>query len=841
MARRNIVEYVANFSHHGSEVACVERRGYRTVRSSYRAVAEAAARFARELQARGIGKGDRILLWGPNSAPWVAAFFGSVLRGVVVVPMDEIAADDFARRVLDATGARLLVGARAHCALALPVPALALEDLDEQLARHPADPPPVADLRREDTVEIVFTSGTTAEPKGVVISHGNILANLEPLESEIAKYLKYERLVHPLRFLDLLPLSHVFGQFLGIFIPQLLAGTAVFCDSLNPSEIMRAARREKVSVLATVPRLMESLRDKLERDCEAAGRLEDLRARLRAAEGEHFVKRWWRFRDVHRRFGWKFWAFISGGAALDPDTETFWRRLGFAVIQGYGLTETTSLVSVNHPFRPGRGSIGRVLPGRELKLSGGGEILVRGESVASAYWQGKELRPAAGEEGWLRTGDLGALDAEGNLYFKGRSKNVIVTPEGMNVFPEDLEAACRSRPEVRDCVVVGLEVEGNAEPCAVLILRETAADAGAIVERANLRLAPYQRIRRWLIWPEEDFPRTSTQKPRATLIGEYVRTRLGLGAARQPASGTLLDLVTRITGRQPVPGASGLDLTSVERVELLGALEDRFQTDLDESKVSSATTLDELERMLRASGGERSGFLYPGWAQRLPIRWLRLGVYYLLIQPATRVLARPALRGREHLVGVRGPVLIVSNHVTEVDIAFVMLALPARFRRRLAVAMAGEMLSQMRYPPADLPWLRRRIEQLGYFLVVALFNVFPLPQQTGFRESFVFAGESADRGYSIVVFPEGQRTRDGKLAPFRAGIGMLANNLDLPVVPVRTDGLFELKKAKRRFAPPRAVTVTIGAPVRYQPGSGASEIARDLERRTVALESAQGR
>ena len=222
---------------------------------------------------------------------------------------------------------------------------------------------------------------------------------------------------------------------------------------------------------------MESLKDKIVRDLESAGTLAQFQREFEAAKDLHFVRRWWRFRRIHNQFGWKFWAFISGGAALDAETEEFWRRLSFVVIQGYGLTETTSLISLNHPFHTGKHSIGKVLEGREIKLDESGEILVRGANVAAGYWQGKKLKPVLNEEGWFRTGDLGELDAEGNLYFKGRKKNVIVTREGMNIYPDDLEAALRQQSEVRDCVVVGLEHGGNAEPCAVLILRDS-ADAG---------------------------------------------------------------------------------------------------------------------------------------------------------------------------------------------------------------------------------------------------------------------------------------------------------------------------------------------------------------------------
>ncbi len=419
-----------------------------------------------------IAKGDKVLIWGENSAEWVVAFFGCLLRGAIVVPIDKIAAPDFAQRVAQQVGAKLCVCSSTNQVSGLP--SIHLETFREQIAANsdqPIAPPP---LTRDDIVQIVFTSGTTAEPRGVVISHGNILSNLEPLEREIGGYLRYERLVHPLRFLNLLPLSHVFGQFLGIFLPQLLAATVLFQDTLNPTEVMRVIKRERVSVVVAVPRLMESLKDKVVRDLEATGRLPWFKRQFEAAKDQHFVRRWWRFRRIHNQFGWKFWAFISGGAALDAETEEFWRRLSFVVIQGYGLTETTSLISLNHPFHTGRRSIGKVLEGREIKLDENGEILVRGANVAAGYWQGKELQPMLNDEGWFRTGDLGELDAEGNLYFKGRKKNVIVTREGMNVYPEDLEAALRQQAEVRDCVVVGLEQGGNAEPCAVLILHDSA-------------------------------------------------------------------------------------------------------------------------------------------------------------------------------------------------------------------------------------------------------------------------------------------------------------------------------------------------------------------------------
>ena len=428
-----------------------------------------------------------------------------------------------------------------------------------------------------------------------------------------------------------------------------------------------------------------------------------------------FSRRMWRFRKIHRRFGWKFWAVISGGATLDPETERFWGRTGFAAIQGYGLTETTSLVSVNHPFRIGRGSIGKVLQGREVKLDENGEILVRGENIAAGYWEDGETLAVAknGEDaGWFRTGDLGALDAEGNLYFKGRKKNVIVTAAGMNVYPEDLEALLRREPEVKDCVVVGLERGGNAEPCGVLLLNDEKRvkqprHAAGIVARVNESLAEYQRMRSWFLWPEADFPRTSTGKPKLAEIRASVEAQWGNGdgAGNWPATtGGIGELIARMQGggNEVDPNAnleSDLHLSSLDRVELLSALEDRYQVDLNETRFASARTVGELENLVRGSSPVRSEFVFPRWAQRWPVTWIRTFFYYLLTWPATHLMAHPRVFGRENLRGVKGPVLVISNHVIYLDVGFVLAALPLRLRHRLAVAMGGERLAEMRRPP----------------------------------------------------------------------------------------------------------------------------------------------
>jgi long-chain acyl-CoA synthetase len=847
MPRLSLIEYIEEAARKGGSQAFGHRSSYRIARWSYAEVAGAAAQFARELVTRGIQPGQHVLIWGRNSSEWVAAFWGCILRGAIAVPIDQSATADFAGRVAQQVDAKLVVASHENLRAGEERPTLILESLRGVISQHAAGTYASPPLDRSSVAQIIFTSGTTVEPKGVVISHGNILANLEPLESAMQPYLKWERLVHPLRFLCLVPLSHVFGQFMSVWVPPLLGATVFFQDTLSPAEIISTIRGERVSALIAVPRVLESLQHKIERDLEAEGSLEMFHRDFEAAAMDKFLRRMWRFRKIHRRFGWKFWAVISGGAALDPETELFWGRIGVAAIQGYGLTETMSLVSVNHPFKIGRGSIGKVLPGREAKVDVNGEILVRGENVAAGYWQGGKISPVArtGEEpGWFHTGDLGAIDAHGNLFFKGRKKNVIVTPAGLNVYPEDLEASLRREPEIKDCVVVGLERGGNAEPCAVLLLRDERKigqprHAAGIIARVNESLADYQRMRSWFLWPEADFPRTATGKPRLAEIRAVVEAQWGSGdiSATWPSTnGGIAELIARMQGgpSSTDPNTnleSDLRLSSLDRVELLGALEDRYQVDVNETRFTEARTVGELEAVLRAASAVRSEFIFPRWAQSWPVTWVRAFFYYLLTWPATHLMAHPRVFGRENLRGVKGPLLVISNHVIYLDVGFVLAALPMRLRHRLAVAMGGERLSEMRRPPAEWFFLKRWLHRMNYFLVVSLFNVFPLPKSSGFRESFRFTGDLADRGWSVLVFPEGELTPDGKLQHFRAGIGLLAGNLKLPVVPMRIDGAYEIREAGSRFNRPGRIRVYIGKPVQFDVGTDPQQIALELETR----------
>ena len=359
LARPHLATLLDDFRRYGSDRAVVSHTGNRSLPSTYSELAELSARFAAEFARRGIASGDRILLWGQNSAAWIAAFYGCILRGILVVPLDAAGDPRFAQRVIAETSPRLLVGDPSLLQKLQPsdVPALALDAAD-----LPApDYTPAATLNRSTPLQIIFTSGTTSEPKGIVHTHGNVLASLDPIEREIGRYRRYERPFHPLRFLHTLPLSHVFGQFMGLWVPPLLAAEVHFESRLDAPRLIQLIHAQRISVLAAVPRVLELLRSHLMRLDPT------LAAQVEAAQDLSALGRWWRFRRQHRLFGWKFWAFVCGGATLPPDLEQFWTRLGFALVQGYGMTETTALVTLNHPFHTARGSIGKPLAGREVK------------------------------------------------------------------------------------------------------------------------------------------------------------------------------------------------------------------------------------------------------------------------------------------------------------------------------------------------------------------------------------------------------------------------------------------------------------------------------------------
>lgn len=844
--------YLKGFNRGCTAYVC--KHGLRTERTTYAELAATAYRFSRLLKSLKIAKGERILICAANRMEWVGVFFGAMLQGVVIVPLDVESSKDFIERVVRQVQPRLMLCNRDDSYASLGVPVVRLENLLEELKTYDDAPCENITLKPSDIVEIIYTSGTTTEPRGVCLTHRNILANLNPIEVELERYRRLLDIVHPLRVLCLLPLSHVFGQSMGIFIPQLFKGEVHFVDTLNPTEIVEIIRREGISVVALVPRILDVLRDKAIRDWKVATG-EDLLEVVKGRSGHRVLGNMWRFRRLHRIYGWKFWAFVSGGASLSPETEQFWKRMGFAVIQGYGMTETSSMVSVVHPFKMSNGSIGRSLPGREVKIVDG-ELLIRGDSVSVGFWDGG-VRPITDSEGWLHTGDIAEFDSQGNLFFRGRKKDVIVNSSGVNIYPEDIERVLQQQPEVKYCAVVAVEGVNGQEPVAVVVLREP-TNTSALLERVNSRLNLHQQVRRIEVWEGVDLPRTSTHKVKKHEIAR--RLQADLSVTYLGHTDLLIAEIERITGRKASRTdpqallATDFGLDSLSMVELLSVLEDRYQIDIDETKMAAAETLGDLQRLVKGELSsdervllsrpgdsqemflsERSEYPYPEWSIKGYIRLLRLLLFYALVLPITRLLGWVNVEGKQHLRLLQSPAIFTPNHISLIDHALILSALPWRLRHRLAIGMDGERLRYYRYPARNLHLLHRLLLKLQYLLIVLLFNTFPIPKTSGFRRSFSYAGSLVDRGYSILVFPEGLRSRDGKIRPFKAGIGVLAERLAIPVVPVGIVGLYELaerweqKSSCRFWAWPGELTIRFGAPISCAPKESPEEFARRLQ------------
>jgi long-chain acyl-CoA synthetase len=892
--RDHLATLIDDFRRFDGEIAVVRYQGNRRRVTTYRELARLAGRFAALLEARGIAEGERVLIWAENSAEWIAAFHGCMLRGVLAVPLDAFGTAEFVARVAAdvspklAVGDALLLAKLAAARDAPPIPTLAFEDWVGELPA--AEMGAIQGLSNQTPLQILFTSGTTGDPKGIVLTHGNVLASVGPIEDGAKPYMRYERLVHPLRILHTLPLSHVFGQTMGLWVPPVLTAELHFESRLAAPHLIELIHGERISVLAAVPRVLALLKTHLEATHDG------LAERAASAQKLGPWRRWWRFRGVHREFGLKFWAFVSGGGALPGPLEQFWNAMCLVLIQGYGMTETTALITLNHPFHVAQGTIGKPVAGREVKLAPDGEVLVRGAVISSATWQDGAMRPR--EDEWLATGDIAERQESGELRFLGRKSEVIVTAAGVNIHPEDIESAIEEQPEVAACAVVAMETPTGPEPCAVLACRGSGGCALAAIERANDTLPEFQRITRWVLWPEPDLPRTSTGKVRRKPVAAWLAriqaaantSTSGAPAANSdhafgPSSDWLLALIAQITG-EAHPGVGDelrltedLHLDSLGRVQLASALEERLGIVSGTSLLEEVQTLGELRRVVanegsgtrdqgsgvreqrsenrdqRAENREQEGgdadsaehlsgplggageaqrpsptaapqepprphFLYPEWPWWKPFHWIRVAFIEAVMRPFTWLLAAPRVVGPDKPLP-EGPLVIVANHVTAYDGPLIQYALPGPYRRWIATAMMGEMLEDYRHwRNPDWPPGHKGFYILGppaYWLVTALFNVFPLPRQRDFQRSFGHAGKALDHGYNVMAFPEGTRSAEGQLARFRPGIGLLAKQSYAPVLPVGIRGLGELKTGERRWFRSGTIEVHLGKAICFGP------------------------
>ncbi|HUK37176.1 MAG TPA: AMP-binding protein [Vicinamibacterales bacterium] len=830
MARDTLIDVFHDFSRARGDFLVYDD-GFRSRSYSYEETIQRAKHFAVRLDDLGLSHGDAVVFWSENRPEWIAAFWGCLLRGVVVVPIDYRSSQDFLQRVSRIVSAKLvLVGQEVSPPGESPgAPVLKLHELEWPDSAPRALAP--IDINRDTIAEIIFTSGATADPKGVVITHRNILANIIPVEQEVLKYRKWGTPFYPIRFLNLLPLSHMFGQAMATFVPPMLGGVVVFMRGYNPVDIVAQVKKRRISVVVSVPKILDVLREHVLRTAPEANTPSPRR---------HWLWRWWHFRRIHRMFGWKFWAFVVGAAPLDPSLETFWGELGFVVVQGYGLTETAPIVSLNHPFGTRRGSVGKAMAGVDVKIAADGEILVRGENVTTGYFNAPDDTAKAFEDGWFHTGDIGEVGPDGEIFIRGRKKEMIVTPEGLNVFPEDVERVLNDIPGVHDSAVVGVPTGSEERVNAVLVLAP-GTDVDRVVRAANAKLDDHQRIRRAHVWPEGELPRTEgTRKLKRSAIRAWV---IGGGTAIVSApADPLAALIAKYSGRGDLSSTTTIEelgLSSLERVELMVAVEDAFHTHLDEGAFAGARDLGQLRQVVeRAEASEAAPpepVNFPAWNRSRLARAIRNVSLATWLLPLGRVFAWLHVEGRERLDAVRGPVIFAANHQSHMDTPVILTALPPRWRYRTATAMAKEFF-KAHFFPAQYSRAEWFTNSLNYYLAALFFNAFPLPQrEAGARQTLQYIGDLLANDWSVLIFPEGERTDRGEINRFMPGVGMIASRLSVPVVPVRIVGLDKVLHRSWRMARPGRVRVSFGAPL-HLVGDDYTGLAKQVEEAVRSLD-----
>ncbi len=857
-----------------SRPALAIRRGLRTETWTYQELLVASRAAAERVRAGGAGPGDRVLAMAPNCPELVIGMLGVWLAGGVLVPIDLRTPADVIERIVEQTQPKLTLGlGPIEGAERVPLLRLSAEALTPTLSqgeRGPVPPLPLGegwgegfsrDLQPEEQecpppaapnlAEIVFTSGTTAAPKGVMLIHANILANVraarETLPIRVGE-----------RLLSLLPLSHMMEQTAGLLTALASGATVYYATSRRSSALMAALQRHRIGLLICVPEVLKLMLAGIEREVERTGRRHQWDTLLAVAGRLPIAARPLLFGPVHRRLGGRLRLVLCGGAALDPELWRTWERLGVRVIQGYGATECAPIVASNRMDRRLAGSVGWPVDGVEARLAPDGEVLVRGPNVTPGYWQDEGATAAAFEDGWYRSGDLGRLGRDGELYLLGRKKEMIVLADGRNVFPQDVEDILKRDPAIRDCTVVGkVRPGGGEEVHAVVIPAGDPEESRAAVRRANARLGPQQQVGGVTIWTEPDFPRTPSLKvKRREVLAEIAPPGSApiLGAAARSAAdhrspdvagpsgpssmarlrpaapriGAVPELLARVSGRpadqiEPESDLSlDLGLDSLARVELAVLLEEELGRSLPDEVVAALRTVAELEAALeRGDGGAQHAVPLPAWPRTRPAVLLRGLLQELALFPLLRLVCRPRrVESSAYLRSLDGPCLLIANHSSHLDSVAALSLLPRALRRRTAVAAAADYFFATR--------------PLACFSSLAL-GAFPFHRQGAVSASLAHCGDLADDGYSILIFPEGTRSPDGRLAPFKAGIGLLARELGVPVVPIHLDGLHAILPKGRTRPRPGRFHARVGRPIEIDRSLTSAEAAEMLEARLREL------
>ncbi len=758
----------------GNRPALLIKPGFRTKKWTFADLADLIPRVARALADAGVRPGDRVILWAVPRPEWGIAFFSALHAGAIVVPLDHRSQPEFAKRVAERTEARFVLAATPSLepARGLGLAIQTIESLPD-LARDRVALPR-AQLRSDGLVEIVFTSGTTGDPKGVMLTHRNLVTNAEAV-LEVFPFGPKQRM------LSIFPLSHMMTQTAALVAPLLAGASVAYPTSLQPAVLMRSFRDFHATMLLVVPHGLRLIDNAIERKVDQGGKRALFERLHRMARRLPMWLRPFLFLPVHAQFGGMLRYIGVGAAALDPKLGERWMEMGVHVLQGYGMTEASPVVSFNRPQHNRVATVGQPIPGVEVRIADDREVLVRGPNVFPGYWRNEEAtRAVLDADGWYHTGDIGELDADRFLTLHGRKKDMLALPDGTKVYPEDIENVLVRDPRLRDATVVGLERPGVDLHVHAVLLLDDPAQAEAIVRDTNAKVASHQQIRGYTVWPKEDFPRTPTLKVKKREVLEVLATEAPTATQESASAGPPLGDVQRIVAQVAnAPGArvsrearlsTDLNLDSLQRVELLGIVEEELGVYIDDATLDADATVGRLEELVERGKGERRETGIFAWPLSPLVRLLGMTFQEVLIGPLMWVLYRVTVTGRDNLRGLRGPVMFTPNHCLHWDNGIILSSIPLGWRWRLSVAAAADDIFG---------------NPLRGIAAAVLANAFPLAREGAIRRSLELLGARLDRDFSVLIYPEGKLTVGGPMQPFKAGTGLIAVEGGTPVVPMK--------------------------------------------------------
>jgi long-chain acyl-CoA synthetase len=833
-------------------------------RLTYRELRDLAHARAGWLDQQGIRAGDRCAILADNGAYWCAAYLGILQHGAIAIPLDTNYSPDQVGTIVRECSARVLfVSSR--------LLDVAREAATDALIVDIALPPDVArpfrsanPVRDDAPAVILYTSGTTADPKGVVLTHRNLIAELDATFAVVSVSERDS-------VLGVLPLFHALAQLANLLWPFAVGARVVFLETLNSTELLRALVERQITIFACVPQFFYLIHERLLKEVARGGavrrllfpRLLALSFRLRRV-GINIGPLV--FARVHRLIGPKMRFFLTGGSKFDPAVGRDFYALGFTILQAYGLTETTGAATLTRPDEAHLDTVGRALSSHEIKILPptesdlDGEIAIRGPIVMQGYFNRPDATAAAMSGDWFLSGDLGRLDGEGRVIITGRRKEVIVLSSGKNVYPDEIEAQYMKSAFIKEICVLGIAAteEPDAERLYAIVvpdsdrLREKRiVNAGDLLrfemEGQSIHLPPHKRVLGYEIW-FEPLPRTTTGKLKRHEIERRVRAgqQRAKDVESQEAEDTSLDphvsaalqlIRARARGR-PVRQDANLELDvgldSMERVELLTELEQRFGVRVPEEKVHEIFTVGQLVETVRPGSANRGAATAeqswsvllrnaeaPDAAARsiLDRRPIAAPIFFVVSQLLRLFLGPGIVHGFENLPR-RGPYIITPNHQGYLDPFIVGSVLPYRVYKHLFFVGAAEY-----FETPLTAWLARKI------------NLLPVDPDANLVSAMQASAFGLQNGKILMLFPEGERSIDGTVKRFKKGAPILAQHLGVPIVPVAIRGAYELWPRNRainwRALLPlgHRVRVSFGEPMRFEAAADYADSASQLRER----------